>query len=128
MSTLDVVGGVLITFLILIVVAFLLLLRRISAGTLKRPSGLFRGFGLRTPSTLASDEAWRAGHQAIVPWLRIVIAIACVGVIASICAFRVASAQAGFTVSLASTLVVIVTCVILSGVGSAAASRVPKKG
>ena len=54
--------------------------KAIESDTLEKNSVI----GFRTKSTLASEQAWRAGHQATVPFLKFNSIIGIVGAIASI--------------------------------------------
>lgn len=46
-------------------IVFVLVYSAVRGGRLERN----RGLGIRLRSTLASDDAWRRGHQAAAPWL-----------------------------------------------------------
>lgn len=83
-------------------------------------------FGIRTPSTQASDEAWDAAHQAALPWLTWAhrvgyagVALALVLALAFV-AFAESINIAALLVVVVGAYIVVLTCI---AVGSVVATR-----
>lgn len=74
---------------LLLAFLFLPLVKAAASGKLAR-----NGFaGIRIPSTMASDEAWAAGHRAAIPALSVNVLL--IGVLAAIAAVLVMLDQVG---------------------------------